>query len=94
MVGVDPLDMARTAQRLQPADMGSDISLRVATPLLDDIPYHAEMLTRLVNAAVGVRHGVEVDVGGPGLGLGRHRVERDDVAGLISAKWEASAVST
>lgn len=48
--------------------------------LLDDVPRRVQMQARSVDAAIGFRHDLDVDIRRPGFGLGRRRVERNDMA--------------
>jgi hypothetical protein len=66
--------------------MGADEGVRVAVALLDDAPRHFQMHTRLVDAAIGLRHDLDVVIRRPGLGLGRRRIERDDAAASYLVK--------
>ena len=95
MVGVDALDVPGAAQGFQPAHMGANEGVRVPVALFDDVPCRFQMQARPVDAAIGFRHDLDVDIRRPGLGLGRRRIERDDMAtpDLVQAA-RSSAVST
>ena len=80
MVGVDAFDVAGAAQGFQPAHVGANEGVGVAVALFDDVPRRFQMLARPVDAAIGFRHELDVEVGRSGLGFGRRRIERDDMA--------------
>lgn len=61
--------MTGTTQGFQPADVGSDESVRVSVALPDDVPRRFQTQARPIDAAIGFRHNPD-----------RYRVERDDMA--------------
>ena len=64
MIGVDPLDVARPAQRLQPTDVRADESLWVAADAIDGGARTLQMDRRAIDALIaGDVH--DVAVGGP-----------------------------
>jgi hypothetical protein len=85
VIGVDTLYMASTAKRFQTPDMGTDESVRVAVTAFDDVPRGFQMLARPVDAAIGLRHGVDIEVGGLWLGLGWDGIDRDDMKSRVGS---------
>ena len=77
VVGVDPLDMAGPAQRLQPADVGTDVGLGIAADAVDGGARPLQMLGRTIDAFLA---GNVQDVAVCGARTGRAGAGRHDHA--------------
>ena len=74
LVGVEPLDMAGPAQRLQAADMGADESLGVAADALDLFARPLQMRARTVDACLAGHVG-DVQISRPRMGNRRRHLD-------------------